>query len=243
MKTIILIAGILCSFAGYSVTPLERMGGMVVQPGSQKGKIVILNAQNMMSDSDIAKTIDIMSKLTPYKFEVLKVKQDTAYKVAKNSDNPVKVLLLNDNDTPSLLASPDEHWAAVNVSKMSKNLKSERAKNKFFASRCRKQLMRAFVYACGGAGSAYQHNILAIKELEELDFVDEFIPEDAYDACRKFLADKGIHPERKLVYVRACQEGWAPAPTNQFQKVIWDKIHALPKNPIKIKPETKKVRE
>ena len=42
MKTIILIAGILCSFAGYSVTPLERMGGMVVQPGSQKGKIVIL---------------------------------------------------------------------------------------------------------------------------------------------------------------------------------------------------------
>ena len=30
---------------------------------------------------------------------------------------------------------------------------------------------------------------------------------------------------------------------NEYQKAIWDKVHAMPTAPIKIKPETKKVKE
>ena len=41
-------------------------------------------------------------------------------------------------------------------------------------------------------------------------------------------------------YKKACEEGWAPNPTNEFQKAIWDKVHELPTEPIKIKPEEKK---
>ena len=47
-------------------------------------------------------------------------------------------------------------------------------------------------------------------------------------------------PGKRSVYRKACEEGWAPAPTNDVQKAIWDKVHAMPTEPIKIKPETKK---
>ena len=45
---------------------------------------------------------------------------------------------------------------------------------------------------------------------------------------------------RRTVYRKACEEGWAPQPTNDVQKAIWDKVHAMPTEPLKIKPETKK---
>ena len=41
-------------------------------------------------------------------------------------------------------------------------------------------------------------------------------------------------------YQDACEMGVAPAPTNDVQKAIWDKVHAMPTEPIKIKPEEKK---
>ena len=44
-------------------------------------------------------------------------------------------------------------------------------------------------------------------------------------------------------YRRACEMGWASAPTNEFQEAVWDEIHQLPTEPIKIKPEAKKVTE
>ena len=41
-------------------------------------------------------------------------------------------------------------------------------------------------------------------------------------------------------YKKACQEGWVSAPTNDIQKAIWDKVHAAPKNPMKIEFDSKK---
>ena len=50
----------------------------------------------------------------------------------------------------------------------------------------------------------------------------------------------GSDPEmRELAEMEQAQD--TPAPTNDVQKAIWDEIHAMPTEPIKIKPETKKV--
>ena len=32
----------------------------------------------------------------------------------------------------------------------------------------------------------------------------------------------GIKPARMTTYRKAVEEGWAPAPTNDFQKAIWE---------------------
>ncbi|MCL2104224.1 MAG: hypothetical protein FWH21_04115, partial [Kiritimatiellaeota bacterium] len=37
-------------------------------------------------------------------------------------------------------------------------------------------------------------------------------------------AKLGISPGRMTSYRRAVEEGWAPAPTNDFQKAIWEEV-------------------
>ena len=53
----------------------------------------------------------------------------------------------------------------------------------------------------------------------------------------------GFAPYRRTTYKRACKEGWAPAPTNDFQRAVWEKIKAeqgeKPTNPIRILPGQK----
>lgn len=36
---------------------------------------------------------------------------------------------------------------------------------------------------------------------------------------------KGIAPYVATTYRQACADGWAPAPTNEYQKAIWDSFH------------------
>ena len=54
----------------------------------------------------------------------------------------------------------------------------------------------------------------------------------------------GIIPCRRLIYEDACREGWAPAPTNDYQKAIWESVKAEqskdPEKAIKIKYDPKK---
>ena len=61
---------------------------------------------------------------------------------------------------------------------------------------------------------------------------------------KKYLASAGVTPLRKTIYRKACQEGWAPAPTNEYQKAIWDKVRSEkergPTNPIEIPMPKKK---
>jgi hypothetical protein len=34
--------------------------------------------------------------------------------------------------------------------------------------------------------------------------------------------------------VAVCQEGWAPPPTNEYQRAIWNDVHKIPEKPMKI---------
>ena len=43
-----------------------------------------------------------------------------------------------------------------------------------------------------------------------------------------------------FTHKKACQEGWAPAPTNDVQKAIWEKVHAIPDKPMTIEFDPKK---
>ena len=53
----------------------------------------------------------------------------------------------------------------------------------------------------------------------------------------------GAYVKRRTSYHKACEEGWAPAPTNEVQKAIWEQVKADkergPTNPIKIEPPKK----
>ena len=252
MKKLLLVAVAATTFAvaAFGETAAEaashesfaaKAGGLVGKPNSSKGKIVFVNTQGEMGEANIAGAISSLGEIiakyavssekdTPDKPLVLKAKH--------NAD--IAVIIVAEDDSPALLAAPEESWTVVNVRALKKNLKSDAAVEKFFDSRCRKEIMRGFVCAAGGVGSSFPGNIMNITKVEDLDLCDEFVPFDKVGIIKQHLKDNGITPVRYATYRIACREGWAPAPTNEFQKAIWDKVHAMPTEPIKIKPEEKK---
>ena len=52
-------------------------------------------------------------------------------------------------------------------------------------------------------------------------------------------SERGCQHGKRAVYRKACMDGWAPAPTNEYQKAIWDQVHAIPTKPIKIEFDPK----
>ena len=201
---------------------------LLPQPGSQKGEIVFVNNQSRLPTNELEAVCRQVEKATKCRA----VLGDAA-------SGQVQIEVVDDADSPILAAFPEDYRAKVNIRKLDKNLKGK-ALDKFFASRCRKELLRAFCFACGAGGSQYPDNIMAIGDICDLDLVEEFIPGDTAYACVARLIKVGVTPIRLVTYAKACKDGWAPAPTNDVQKAIWDKVHALPTAPIKIKPEEKK---
>jgi hypothetical protein len=60
----------------------------------------------------------------------------------------------------------------------------------------------------------------------------------------RFMSHWGIERAERMTYEVACREGFAPAPTNDIQKAIWERIKADkergPTNPLKIPMPKKK---
>lgn len=218
---------------------VARAGGLINRPGTPKGCIMVFDCQKVFSPTNIMAVMDVLGKDFK-KFEIICTaaadpKGDFAgMKQREKAD--VAVFIVDDATTPSLLQAPDDGWIAMNVRKLDRNLMSERAKAKFLVSRYRKQLARAVVLACGGAGSTFAGNMMDVAKIEDLDLIeDEFVPYDKYEICERYLHNLGLKECQRTLYRTACQEGWAPAPTNEFQKAIWDKVHAVPEKPMKIK--------
>ena len=146
-----------------------------------------------------------------------------------------------DNDKmPAILVAPENSWAIVNVAVIAKETRPV-----FFEMRTKKQMSRAFALLCGASNSQYPRALTrGIINEQDLDRNPDFqLPVDVLARFRTYMEPLGVKPSVLVPYRRACEEGWAPAPTNDIQKAIWDKVHAMPTAPIKIKPETKKVRE
>ena len=219
------------------VRSVLRRSGMVMRPGTPKGRILVLNCQRELAMTNFVVALQNLGKDYAKWDVVCSAAEDPkgAFGEAKAAHKAdIAVFVVNDEATPSLLQAPDDGWVAVNIARLSRNLLSEDAKRRFFESRCRKQIMRAVALACGAAGSTYPGNIMDVTKVEDLDIMKEFVPEDKADICDRYLSNAGFKAKQIVPYFRAVREGWAPAPTNDAQKAIWEKVHAIPDKPIKI---------
>ena len=98
----------------------------------------------------------------------------------------------------------------------------------------------------GGAGYApYRGCVMqpVFSDQEVAGLMGDVIQPVTLQGFRKFETRFGMKRARYVPYEVACYEGWAPAPTNEAQRVIWKEVHALPSSPISIAPEAKKVKE
>lgn len=216
---------------------MKKVGGLVPRPGSQKGEIFYVDCQSRAPKAWIDESIAYFRDETKFK---VTYKTGTFDFAAPQVSGNATLFIIDDAKLPALLVAPENRWALVNIAAV-----AQERRPAFFEARVKKQLSRGFAYLCGAANSQFPMALTrGIVNHSDLDVnMDYRLPVDIFQRFRTYMETLGVLPEVSVIYRKAVQEGWAPAPTNEYQKAVWDKVHAMPTAPIKIKPETKKVKE
>ena len=213
----------------------QRVGGFLEKSGTAKGSIVYVNCQQKAPKTWINESIAYFSEVTKFKVNYA---EGTFEIKAPKFDGEVAIFIIEDETLPPILVAPENKWALVNITPIAKEQRPI-----FFEQRTKKELSRAFAYLCGATGSKYERSLTrGITNQAELDKnYDYELPMDIVQRFWDYMKPLGVLPAQRATYLKACEEGWAPQPTNDVQKAIWDKVHAMPTEPLKIKPEEKKV--
>jgi hypothetical protein len=156
-------------------------------------------------------------------------RRDTPLKVAraalggKGTAGAVIVLSEEGADAPGMTVFPEDRMAFVNATRVRKGAASPEVE----ARRVTTQLWRAVCFATGGVNTRSPHCALSATVLaaEDLDTLTAFMP--CPEACAQVEASAaklGLAKVRTATYRSACLQGWAPAPTNDFQRAIWEEL-------------------
>ena len=244
MKNLILALVALLAFTAVADRPkgVEIVGGTLTRPGALTGRAIVVNAQGVVPSDSLTNSIRTLNKslntqITVQDSEPLHI-EDMKGKV-KELKAEEAVFLVNDSTCQSaIMIAPDDNWAIVNVAVLS----ADNAKPAFVAARTNKELMRAFLMLCGAFDSSYDDSVMrGIKGVNDLDKIVKVSPPlDVVGRVRKYLFARGVETRPPATYLKACQEGWAPPPTNDIQKAIWNRVHAIPDKPITIEYDPKK---
>lgn len=222
---------------------LEYYGGKVSKPGSQKGRILFVDACAESKDAAVASVIESETKMFKFKVECVKNAGEkpspkNAAKKMKELGADVAIFLVecDECETP-LLVAPDSGWAIVNFAPILKDAKNDA----FKANRTRKTLTRAFYATCGAMNGNQSGSLMGtVTKAEDIDRLGDAVPLEVVQRIKESLEKRGVTPEFITTYRRACKLGWAPMPTNAVEKAIWDEMHELPSAPIKIKYDPKR---
>ena len=250
MKTLIFLVAGLATFASFAATtnaapgkvPVE--GAYIFQPGTQKGVIGIVNAQTRVKPDDFRALVDNFAKRRYYNVQFSEgepVTPETATDAMAKAGYNVAVFLVDNEKSPlTVLVAPEQNWAILNVAAVTKDAASPA----FAAARTRKELLRAFLCAAGAMSSEFGGGLMApIKSPAELDKILEDPPFDVQNRVAATLKSVGVTPKRRVIYVVACKEGWAPEPQTEWQKLMWQRVHDAkergPANALKIVPPKK----
>ena len=139
---------------------------------------------------------------------------------------------------PNLLAAPEDGWTIVNIVCMDDGM----AKEPVVKRRVWCELARGLAMVAGAMGSTFPNSLMGvIQSPAGLDAVsDEMPPMEVFARMPTYLKGLGITPLVKVPYRQACREGWAAPPTNDYQKAVWNEVHAIPDKPITIEYDPKK---
>ena len=216
------------SKAAKEILRLEKTGGMITRPG--KGKAVVVNCQGKFQASAISDAIEPFRDLLKVEMEV----RDGAWKFgdALPLGANVAVYVVDDPGLPMSLVAPESRWGVMNVAQIDKE------------ANFRKEVMRTAILTFGAGVSQYKISPMQpVASPADLDqIMGCALTVDVTMSMKANLEKFGLTQTRLTTYKKACEEGWAPAPTNEYQKAIWDEVHAVPATPMKIEFDPKKGR-
>ena len=209
-------------------------GGRIVKPGTPNGKIRFVSSVKDVNAAVLERQYSQFKRAYPFDIGTVEGRAatvDTAASEKAKLGFALAVFIVDSPSSSPMLVAPEEGWAIVNHRVC------------ITPERTAKQAVKAFAYIAGAANSSYGVSFLSSTRPQELDSIAVIdIPVDVAECIKKQLAIINVIPEVNVIYRQACSEGWAPPPTNKYQKAAWDKVHAPPEKPLKIEfdPATQK---
>ena len=213
---------------------IARQGGMLHAP-SRGGCVRILNEQGRIALAHVAAVAEDISTATTVGIEIVE-------RLPEDGRSRAVLKIVDKDNAPSILVAPEEMRGELNIARLLESSPDVGLIEKRF----RKELWRAFAMTLGAGNSIYQPCLMkTITSIAELDAVALLQPcPEVIDKIQRTADEQKLSRRRMATYRQACREGWAPAPTNDVQKAIWEQVKADkergPTNPIRIEPPKKK---
>lgn len=219
----------------------EEYGGIIRVVPKDAGKFLFVNAQQKVAEAMISAPVERLAKDIGFDLQTVKGTAPDPKKVpealaalgAKGA-----VWIVDDPQLPRLLAACEDGWAILNVAQLAKDVDDEKIRVRMI-----KEINRTFGFI-HGATDPIMMPACALKPAVGLDGLDklqckELSPFTA-SKVSYYLTQAGYKRVNVGTYYDACEEGWAPKPTNAVQKAIWDKVHQLPTKPLTIQRESER---
>ena len=203
---------------------MQRTGGMVVIRSTGPA-FRFVNAQKSVKSDDLKTVPETIERILslPILLEDGTV-ADPMKEAVKFLDKKTAacVFLCECEGLPSLVVAPEARWGAVNVSA----LKADSPSAEVLAVRVRKEMWRAFAYVMGAAHSSFPGCLMTtVTSLADLDAVRaETVSPEPLQKITQHAGQLGMTRNRVGTYKRACAEGWAPPPENEWQRKIAEEV-------------------
>ena len=220
----------------------EKAQGGMVTPRDNGNRLLIWDASGASGNIVTAFT-NMVDRLWHIPAVIKTDKADTGlYKQAKRVKSPKYpcVIMLGEAgpEGPALSVYPEEAIACINRSALADGDEDVHRK------RIQKELYRAFGFTCGGYAINRTACAMDIAfSVEDLDANRAvLLAPMRYSGINRAAARLGLPVLRATTYQQAVRQGWAPPPTNDLQKAIWEKNKDLPSlmpgmNPLQPRPK------
>ena len=201
---------------------LAESGGIVERDHGGRSAL-IASAQDRVPLDALERVAESIRRLVQIRVDVAKAADRKRQRPTEA--HPAVVTVVDDTDMEeTLLVAPEQNWAVVNVHALA----CDNPSAEVLSARVYKETWRAMAMAMGAANSMAQPCLLReIHTLRQLDRTRNMLPSPQPVNNMLDVADRlGISRIRRATYLQACQEGWAPAPTNELQRAVWDRVHS-----------------
>ncbi len=139
------------------------------------------------------------------------------------ADNGVAIAIVvcdDGSDSPSLIVCPEDRMAVVNVGKL------KDADAAVFEKRLKSEMLRAVGFVLGGYASVYPGVMKPVYKVADLDSLPPVFPPPVQGFIHEGASTFKVAKTEHVPYAVAVKEGWAPPPTNDIQKAVWDRVMA-----------------
>lgn len=215
------------------LTPEERtermlqMTGGIIEKSVEGPSLYLLDARQEAKDAKVQEVAALVKQVLRFSVKADKGTSADIFKMvnAKLLDKDVAaiVAIVDQPDLANMLIAPENRWAIVNVSRLKREGDALTVE-----TRLRKEIWRAIGMMMGAGSSGNpQCPFSPVLKPQDLDSFTGFqLLPSTINAIMNYCKKIGLNQSKRTTYRKACEEGWAPMPTNHYQRTIWDEAKA-----------------